>query len=122
MKLKFSKIKLLQIVLFFTMLLTAKLTVLSQTTSTDSLKCFTYSEARKIISDLNKIPNLNSIITRQDSIIKIDSVVIVKHEVKLETQRVELFDKTVKIQKMKKNRKLFFIFGGLLGLATQLLF
>lgn len=104
------------------MLQTNKLIVYSQTTSTDSLKCFTYSEARKIITDLRQLPVKDSIITRQDSIIKIDSVVIVKHEVKLETQRVELFDKTVKIQKMKKNRKLFFIFGGLLGLATQLLF
>ena len=104
------------------MLLTAKLTVLSQTTSTDSLKCFTYSEARKIISDLNKIPNLNSIITRQDSIIKIDSVVIVKHEKRIETQHKELFKKEVKIEKLKKRRKVLFIFGALLGLSTQLLF
>lgn len=104
------------------MLLTNKLTVHSQPILKDSLKCFTYEEARKIIADLQKIPNLNAIILKQDSIINIDSTIIVKHEVKLEKQRVELTEKDVKIAKIRKNRKLFFIFGGLLGLATQLLF
>ncbi len=104
------------------MLQTNKLIVYSQTTSTDSLKCFTYSEARKIITDLRQLPVKDSIITRQDSIIKIDSVVIVKHEKRIETQHKELFKKEVKIEKLKKRRKLLFIFGALLGLSTQLLF
>jgi len=50
------------------MLVLAKLTVFSQTTS-DSLKCFTYSEARKIIRDLRQLPIKDSIIVRQDSLI-----------------------------------------------------
>ena len=104
------------------MLLTNKLIPYSQITSSDSIKCFTYEQARKIIADLRQLPVKDSIIKRQDSIITIDELVITSHEKRIDSQHQELFKKEVKITKMKKNRKLFFIFGGLLGLATQLLF
>ena len=104
------------------MLQTGKLTVYSQVTSTDSLKCFTYSQARKIITDLRQLPIKDSIIKRQDSIITIDELVITSHEKRIDSQHQELFKQDLKISKLKKNRKLFFIFGGIIGLATQLLF
>ena len=122
MKLKGLKTKLFWIVLFFTMLLTTKLTVHSQAILTDSLKCFTYEEARQIITDLQQLPIKDSIISRLDSIIKIDSNIIVSHEIVIEKQGRELIDKRVKILRMKKNRKLFIIFGAILGVSTQLLF
>ena len=122
MKLKNSKMKLLKILFLFIMLQTNKSTVYSQTTSADSLKCFTYSEARKIITDLRQLPVKDSIIKRQDSIITIDELVIISHEKRIDSQHVELFKKDSKISKLKKNRKFFIIFGALLGLATQLLF
>jgi hypothetical protein len=103
------------------MLLTNNSIVYSQTTS-DSLKCFTYSEARKIFTDLSRIPHLKGIIVSQDSIIgnhvKLDSIRVDK----IDLQTKELFQKDLKIVGLKKNRKVLLIFGGLLGLATQLIF
>ena len=122
MKLKGLKTKLFWIVLFFTMLLTTKLTVVSQAILTDSLKCFTYEEARQIITDLQQLPIKDSIIYRLNSVIKIDSTIIENHEIVIEKQGRELIDKRVKILRMKKNRKLFIIFGAILGVSTQLLF
>ena len=104
------------------MLLTTKLTVHSQAILTDSLKCFTYEEARQIITDLQQLPIKDSIINRLNSVIKIDSNIIVSHEIVIEKQGRELIDKRVKILRMKKNRKLFIIFGAILGVSTQLLF
>jgi len=122
MKLKGLKTKLFWIVLFFTMLLTTKLTVVSQVISTDSLKCFTYEQARQIITDLQQLPIKDSIIYRLNSVIKIDSTIIENHEIVIEKQGRELIDKRVKILRMKKKRKLFIIFGAILGVSTQLLF
>lgn len=122
MKLKGLKIKLFWIVLFFTMLLTTKLTVVSQAILTDSLKCFTYEQARQIITDLQQLPIKDSIIYRLNSVVKIDSAIIKSHEIVIEKQGRELIDKRVKILRMKKNRKLFIIFGAILGVSTQLLF
>ena len=104
------------------MLLTNKLTPFSQIISSDSVKCFTYSEARKIITDLRQLPVKDSIINRLDSIVTIDSVIIVRHEKKLTKQRGELIAKELKIVKLKSNRKIFVIFGALLGFSTQLIF
>ena len=122
MKSKDLRIKLLLIVLFFTMLLTTKLTVVSQVISTDSLKCFTYDQARQIITDLQQLPIKDSIIHRLHSVVKIDSAIIQSHEIVIEKQGRELIDKRVKILRMKKNRKVLIIFGAILGVSTQLLF
>ena len=120
------------------MLLSSKLTVHSQAILTDSsqignildsriancdsLKCFTYDQARKIITDLQQLPLKDSIICKLDSIVKIDSTVIKSHEIVIEKQGKDLIQKEVKISKMKKNRKLLIIFGSIIGLLTQLLF
>ena len=104
------------------MLLTTKLTVVSQAILTDSLKCFTYEEARQIITDLQQLPIKDSIIYRLNSVIKIDSTIIENHEIVIEKQGRELIDKRIKILTMKRNRKLFVIFGAILGVSTQLLF
>ena len=122
MKSKGLKTKLLLILLFFTMLLITKSTVHSQAISTDSLKCFTYEQARQIIVDLQQLPIKDSIIYRLNSVVKIDSTIIKSHEIVIEKQGRELIDKRVKILRMKKNRKLFIIFGSILGLLTHLLF
>lgn len=138
MKSKVLKTKLLLIALFFTMLLTTKLTVVSQVISIDSsqignildsriancdsLKCFTYEQARQIITDLQQLPIKDSIIYRLNSVVKIDSTIINSHEIVIEKQGRELIDKRVKILRMKRNRKLFIIFGAILGVSTQLLF
>ena len=122
MKSKDLRIKLLLIVLFFTMLLTTKLTVVSQVISTDSLKCFTYDQARQIITDLQQLPIKDSIIHRLHSVVKIDSAIIQSNEIVIEKQGRELIDKRVKIMRMKKNRKVLIIFGAILGVSTQLLF
>ena len=120
------------------MLLSTKLTVHSQVISIDSsqignildsriancdsLKCFTYEQARQIITDLQQLPLKDSIICKLDSIIKIDSTIIKSHEIVIQKQGKELTEKEVKIVKMKNNRKLFVIFGSILGLLTHLLF
>lgn len=122
MKSKDSKTKLLLILLLFTMLLTTKSTVYSQTILNDSLKCFTYEQARQIITDLRQLPIKDSIIKRLDSIIYVDSCVIEIQAEKVENQTTELIDKRAKILRMKKNRKLLIIFGAILGVSTQLLF
>jgi len=138
MKLKGLKTESLLIVLFFTMLLSTKLIVHSQAILTDSshfanildsriancdsLKCFTYDQARQIITDLQQLPIKDSIICKLDSIVKIDSTVIKSHEIVIEKQGKDLIQKEVKISKMKKNRKLLIIFGSIIGLLTQLLF
>ena len=98
------------------------MTVHSQAILTDSLKCFTYEEARQIITDLQQLPIKDSIICNLDSIIKIDSTIIKSHEIVIQKQGKELIEKEVKILKMKNNRKLFIIFGAILGLSTQFLF
>ena len=103
------------------MLLTNNSIVYSQTTS-DSLKCFTYSEARKIFTDLSRLPHLKGIIVSQDSIIsnhvKLDSIRVDK----IEKQTKQLFKKDLKIVGLKKNRKILVIFGAVLGISTQLIF
>jgi len=104
------------------MLLTTKLTVVSQVISTDSLKCFTYEQARQIITDLQQLPIKDSIIHRLNSVVKIDSAIISSHEIVIEKQGRELIDYRVKILRMKKKRKLLIIFGAILGVSTQLLF
>ena len=104
------------------MLLITKSTVHSQAISTDSLKCFTYEQARQIIIDLQQLPIKDSIICKLDSIIKIDSTIIKSHEIVIQKQGKELIEKDVKIVKMKNNRKLFVIFGSIIGLCTQFLF
>ena len=122
MKSKGLKTKLLLILLFFIMLLGIRLTVVSQVISTDSLKCFTYEQARQIITDLQQLPIKDSIIHRLNSVVKIDSAIILTNENLIEKQGKELIDKRSKILRMKKNRKLFIIFGAILGVSTQLLF
>lgn len=122
MKLKGLKTKLFLIALLFIMLLTTKSTVYSQTILNDSLKCFTYEQARQIITDLRQLPIKDSIIHRLNSVVKIDSAIINNHEIVIEKQGRELIDKRAKILRLKKNRKLFFIFGAILGVSTQLLF
>ena len=122
MKLKDLKTKLFLIVLLFIMLLTTKSTVYSQTILNDSLKCFTYEQARQIITDLRQLPIKDSIIHRLNSVVKIDSAIINNHEIVIEKQGRELIDKRVKILRMKKNRKVLIIFGAILGVSTQLLF
>lgn len=104
------------------MLLTTKLIVYSQTTSSDSLKCFTYSEARKIITDLRQLPIKDSIINKLDSLNYKSEIIISSQSKKIISQRIELIDKSVKIEKLKRSKKFLFIFGGLLGLCTQLIF
>jgi hypothetical protein len=54
--------------------------------------------------------------------VKIDSTIIKSHEIVIQKQGKELIEKDVKILRMKKNRKLFVIFGGIIGLLTQFLF
>ena len=104
------------------MLLITKSTVHSQAILKDSLKCFTYEQARQIITDLQQLPIKDSIIYRLNSVVKIDSTIIKSHEIVIEKQSRELIDKRLKILRMKKNRKLFVIFGAILGVITQLLF
>ncbi len=111
------------------MLLTNKLTVYLQTISDDSqfanrdsLKCFTYKEARKIITDLRQLPVKDSIINRLDSINSKSEIIILRQSQKVTSQRLEIFDKSVKIEKLKRHKRILFIFGALLGLATQLIF
>lgn len=122
MKSKDLRIKSLLIVLLCITLLTTKSTVYSQTILNDSLKCFTYEQARQIITDLRQLPIKDSIIKKLDSIIYVDSCVIEIQAKKVENQTTELIDKRAKILRMKKNRKLFFIFGAILGVSTQVLF
>ena len=104
------------------MLLITKSTVHSQAILTDSLKCFTYEEARQIITDLQQLPIKDSIISRLNSVVKIDSTIIKSHEIVIEKQGKDLIQKDSRISKMKKNRKLLIIFGSIIGLGTQLLF
>ena len=104
------------------MLLITKSTVYSQTILNDSLKCFTYEQARQIITDLRQLPIKDSIIKKLDSIIYVDSCVIEIQAEKIENQTTELIDKRAKISRMKKNRKVLIIFGAILGVSTQLLF
>jgi len=103
------------------MLVTSRSIAYSQTTS-DSLKCFTYSEARKILTDLRQLPLKDSIINRFDSIVKKDSIIIQMQDVKITEQRLSIQLKEAQVVKIKKRSKFFIIFGGLLGLATQLIF
>ena len=105
----------------FTMLVMSKSTVFSQTTS-DSLKCFTYSEARKILTDLRQLPVKDSIIVKQDSIISINETEIELHLDRIDLQKSVIDKQGSQIVKLKKRSKFFIIFGGLLGLATQLIF
>ena len=107
------------------MLQSQSLIVCSQSTSQsscDSLKCFTYSEARRILTDLSRIPHLNNIIVSQDSMIsnyvKLDSVRVDK----IDLQATEINKQDRQIIKLKKRSKFFLIFAGLLGLSTQLIF
>jgi len=104
------------------MLHQSKLIAYSQNTSTDSLKCFTYTQARKILTDLRQLPIKDSIIDRLDSINYVDSVVIELQAKKVEEQQLEINEKSLQLVKVKKRSKIFLIFGGLLGLATQLIF
>lgn len=122
MKLKDLKTKLFWIVLFFTMLLITKSTVHSQAISTDSLKCFTYEEARQIITDLQQLPIKDSIIDRYDSIVRISDTIIKRHEILINNQYKTIKSKSLKIDSLKKNRKYLIIFGSIIGLLTQLLF
>ena len=94
----------------------------SRIANCDSLKCFTYEQARQIITDLRQLPIKDSIIYRLNSVVKIDSSIINNHEIVIEKQGRELIDKRIKIFTMKRNRKLFVIFGAILGVSTQLLF
>jgi len=103
------------------MLVINKSTVYSQTTC-DTLKCFTYTEAKRIISDLNQLPKKDSIISKLEKVILTDSVIIQKHEVSIINLRTSNKVKEDKILKIKRHRKPIFILGVLLGLATQLLF
>lgn len=104
------------------MLLTTKLTVVSQVISTDSLKCFTYEEARQIITDLQQLPIKDSIIDRYDSIVRISDTIIKRHEIVINNQYKTIKSKSLKIDSLKKNRKYLIIFGSIIGLLTQLLF
>jgi hypothetical protein len=104
------------------MLLTTKLTVVSQAISTDSLKCFTYEEARQIITDLQQLPIKDSIIDRYDSIVRISDTIIKRHEILINNQYKTIKSKSLKIDSLKKNRKYLIIFGSIIGLLTQLLF
>jgi hypothetical protein len=94
----------------------------SRIANCDSLKCFTYEQARQIITDLQQLPIKDSIISRLNSIIKIDSNIIKSHEIIIQKQGKDLIEKDSRISKMKKNRKLLIIFGSIIGLGTQLLF
>ena len=116
------KEELIKIVFLFLMLHQSKLIAYSQNTSTDSLKCFTYTQARKILTDLRQLPIKDSIIDRLDSINYVDSVVIELQAKKVEEQQLEINEKSLQLVKVKKRSKIFLIFGGLLGLATQLIF
>lgn len=122
MKLRNSKKVLLKIAFLFLLLVMSKSIAYSQTTSSDSLKCFTYSEARKIITDLRQLPIKDSVIVRLDSINTINDTIINAQSVKIGTFRNDLFQKDLKIAKQKANRKIYFIFGILLGFSTQLIF
>ena len=94
----------------------------SQNTSTDSLKCFTYSQARKILTDLRQLPLKDSIILKQDSIISKSEIIIKAQGEKVENQRIELYQNKERVYKLKRNRKFLFIFGAVIGLMTQLIF
>ena len=87
----------------------------SQTISNDSLKCFTYDQARKIITDLRKLPIKDSIISNQDSIIsnmeKIDSVRVDR----INDYAIEVTDLINNNKRLLKQRKKVFIIGFLLG-------
>ena len=107
------------------MLQSQSLIVCSQSTSQsscDSLKCFTYSEARKILTDLSRIPHLQSIIDRQDTIIYNNEVEIELHISKIDLQQSIMDLQSKQLVKQKKRSKIFIIFAGLLGLSTQLIF
>lgn len=111
------------------MLVTSRLTVYSQNSldslqfaNRDSLKCFTYSQARKIITDLRKLPIKDSIILKQDSIIVKSDHIIKSQGEKVKSQRVEIYQSKEEVYKLKKNRKVFLIFGAVIGLMTQLIF
>jgi len=106
------------------MLLISNSIVYSQTTlnNCDTLKCFTYSEARKIFTDLSRIPHLNNIIVNQDSIISNNEKEIELHLDKIDLQTDIIKDKDRQIVKIKRRSKFFIIFGAILGLSTQLIF
>ena len=129
MRLKSSKRRLLKILFLFSILLLTRSTVYSQNTldnsqfaNRDSIKCFTYSQARKILTDLRQLPIKDSIIIKQCSIIDKSEIIIGSQGKKVKAQRVEIYQNKERIYKLKKNRKLFIIFGTLLGLASQLIF
>ena len=95
MKLRYSKSLLLKIAFLFIMLLTNKLTVYLQTISDDSqfanrdsLKCFTYKESRKIITELRQLPVKDSIINRLDSINSKSEIIILRQSQKVTSQRL----------------------------------
>jgi len=97
------------------MLLLSRLTVYSQTTLNDSIKCFTYSEARKIITDLRQLPIKDSIITKQDSIIfnlyALDSVRVDRvNQLTLEVKEVTEH-KNKMVKRLHRTRKISFALG-----------
>ena len=60
----------IRLTLLLVITLLARLTVFSQTTSSDSLKCFTYAQVRLITSDLQKKVICDSVVVFQDIQIK----------------------------------------------------
>ena len=120
MKYKGLKTNMKKILLLSTSLLLLQSVTFSQTV-TDSIKIHVET-ARKIALDLARLDYLDSAIVRKDAVIvnfvELDSLRVNK----INIQTKELFQKDLKIVGLKKNRKFLFIFGALLGLATQLIF
>lgn len=90
--------------------------ILNSRIANDSIKCFTYSEARKIITDLKKLPKLYQIISVKDStiqnLISIDSLRVDR----IEDYTIEVKELTAQrnksLKRLKRNRRFTFIIGG----------
>lgn len=89
-----------------------KLTAFTQTISSDSIKCFTYEQSRKIIKDLKKGQLCDSISQNQAlQIINFKSVVVNNDrqiEIKngqISTQKTELNKKNLQLKVLKKVSK-----------------
>ena len=111
----------IRLTLLLVITLLARLTVFSQTTSSDSLKCFTYAQVRLITSDLQKKVICDSVVVFQDIQIKgfkdvltLDEQIIAKNNKRL-LELTKTLNKTNKKLKFSANLSKFgipFSIGG----------
>lgn len=103
----------IKLIVLLTVILTIKSTAFSQSFSTDSLKCFTYSQVREITAEIQKAQLCDSIIqTQQLQIINFKDVLKVNDNIIAENNK-RLLEVTKELNrtnlKLKISKKLTFI-------------